>query len=80
MNTEYLLLKHTLISQEQVKEFSYNIMEEEICKYVGEHQEEFNKWKETEILKQIIKNAMKVKIPINIIERTKILKELKGEN
>lgn len=80
MNTEYLLLKHTLISQEQAKEFSYNIMEEEICKYVREHQEEFNNWKESEILKQIIKNAMKVKIPVNIIERTKIIKELKGAN
>lgn len=53
-------------------------MEEEICKYVREHQEEFNNWKESEILKQIIKNAMKVKIPVNIIERTKIIKELKG--
>ncbi len=80
MNIEYLLLKHTLIGQEQAKEFSYNIMEEEIYKYIREHQEEFNKWKETEILKQIIKNAMNVKIPINIIERTKILKGMKGEN
>ena len=80
MNIEYLLLKHTLIVQEQAKEFSYNIMEEEIYKYIREHQEEFNKWKETEILKQIIKNAMNVKIPINIIERTKILKGMKGEN
>ena len=80
MNIEYLLLKHTLIGQEQAKEFSYNIMEEEIYKYIREHQEEFNKWKETEILKQIIKNAMNVKIPINIIERTKILKGMKGVN
>lgn len=73
-------LEYSLIDKEQAKEFSYNITGEIINDYIKTHQEEFNKWKDLEYLKDIIKKAMNIKLPVNIKNRMILIKTLKGGN
>ena len=75
-----LELDYCTLDKEQITQFSYNITKEFISNYILEHQKEFEKWKEEEYIKDLIRSAInKSKQKLGVKERIKLLNELKSK-
>ena len=79
MNNNYELC-FTVMSEDQVEEFTYNFTADLINKYVENHQVEFNKWKDFEHLKDIVKNGLDVNKTVSFNQRKELLYQFKEAN